>query len=191
MWQLTSCPGIFSSSPLDVLVPLVSSVLSYPSQYCLRVSSMVFPQVFIHNSTSILCYLFQGFLWIFPTVPPPFLLCRGVSPTPNPLFFLVLEPAGNQQLRLLWNYVVLTVNTLTLTAMRIEISVLNEPAATRTWLSLSESTEEFFVWTVCWVDSSLLTTKTWQTILYILEFPATQATSDFDVRNFFFIKTNM
>jgi hypothetical protein len=63
---------------------------------------------------------------------PPFLLCRGVSPTPNPLLFLVLEPAGNQQLRLLWNYVVLTVNTLTLTAMQIEISILNEPAATRT-----------------------------------------------------------
>jgi hypothetical protein len=36
-----------------------------------------------------------------------------------------------------------------LTVTQIEISILNEPAATRTWLSLSESTEEFFMWTVC------------------------------------------
>ena len=165
--------------------PLVSSILLYPSQSCLPISSMVFPQIFIHNSESIVHYLFQGFLWIFPTVPHFFYGVEVLAPLQILSFFLAWNQLGINN----WNFGGVTqcwhLNTLTLTLMQIEISILNEPAATRTWLSLSESTEEFFMWTVCWADSSMLTTKTWQTILYILEFPTTQATSDLDVRNVF------
>jgi hypothetical protein len=138
---------------------------------------MVFPQIFInivlpfHDAvtTAILCCSIQGFLWTFPTDPPHFLWCVGVSPTPNPFLFLGLEPTWNQQLRLWWSYTMLMLNTLTLILVQIEISILNEPAATRTWLSLSESTEEFFMWSVCQADSPTLTTETWQDC--ILEFP--------------------
>jgi hypothetical protein len=59
-----------------------------------------------------------------------------------------------------------TLTAFALTLVQIEISILNEPAATRTWLSLSESTEEFFMWTVCQPDSLILTTKTGQYYTY-------------------------
>lgn len=68
--------------------------------------------------------------------------------------------------------------------MQIEISILNEPAATRTWLSLSESTEEFFMWTVCHCEPPTLTTRTWHCCM-LLAFPHIQGTLDTDVMNIF------
>jgi hypothetical protein len=149
-----------------------------PFQCCLPMSAIVFPQIFINIlfcpsmmqlSQPFYVALFKASCEPFQQIPPHCLWCVGVSPTPNRFLFLGLEPAWNQQLRLWWSYTMLTLNILTLILVQIEISILNEPAATRTWLSLSESTEEFFMWSVCQADSPTLTTETWQCC--ILEFP--------------------